>query len=77
MAKNNEYVIYISTKRRTWTYLREDKGWTQTAPTGRVREMTAEQLLSHLLPPVAGDQPSLRVKVERRTEGRKQKGGIE
>ena len=67
MAKNIDYVIYVSTKRRTWTYRKEDKGWTQTGPNGRVRQLSAEQLLSHLLPPVAGDQPSLRVRVERRT----------
>ena len=64
---NTDYVIYIATKRgRTWKYLKEGKGWTQTAPTGIVRRLSEEQLLSHLLPPLAGDQPNLSVRIERR-----------
>jgi hypothetical protein len=46
-----------------WTYRRDKDGWTQTGPTGRVHRMTAEQLLSHLLPPLAGLSPAV-VKVE-------------
>ena len=53
--KNAECTIYIGTKRgRTWIYHTDKDGWTQTGPTGRVHRMTAEQLLSHLLPPLAG-----------------------
>jgi hypothetical protein len=64
---NTDYVIRITTKHgRTWSYLKEGNGWTQTAPTGRVRGLSAEQLLSHLLPPLAGDQPGLSVRVEPR-----------
>ncbi|MGD0318520.1 MAG: hypothetical protein ABSB56_02330 [Nitrososphaerales archaeon] len=64
---NADYVIYITTKRgKTWEYLREDDAWTQTTPTGIVRRISAEQLLSHLLPPLAGDQPCLSVRVEPR-----------
>jgi hypothetical protein len=63
---NIDYVIYITTKNgKTWKYLKE-KDWTQTAPTGKVRPLTAEQLLSHLLPPLAGDQPNLSVTVKRK-----------
>jgi hypothetical protein len=63
--RNSDYVIRITTERsRAWSYLNEDEGWTQTAPTGVVRRMTAEQLLSHLLPPLAKDQPHLNVTVE-------------
>ncbi len=63
--RNSDYVIRITTKRgRAWSYLKEDNGWTQTAPPGVVRRMTAEQLLSHLLPPLANDQPHLNVTVE-------------
>jgi len=68
---NTDYVILISTKSgRTWKYAKDDKGWAQTAPTGKVRMMTAEQLLSHLLPALALEKPSLTVKVEekRKTE---------
>lgn len=66
--KNTDYVIRIATKRgRSWTYLKEADGWTQTTPTGVVRRMTAEQLLSHILPPLARDQPHLNVSVEPKT----------
>jgi len=64
---NTDYVIHIETKHgRTWSYLREDDGWTQTAPTGIVRQLSGDPLLSHLLPPLAGDQPGLSVRVERK-----------
>jgi hypothetical protein len=68
--KNTECVIYITTKRgRTWSYLKENNGWTQTGPTGIVHRLSAEQLLSHLLPPLAADNPGhLSVRVERRVE---------
>ena len=63
--KNTDYVIRIATKRgRSWTYAKEADAWTQTTPAGRIRRMTAEQLLSHLLPPLAKDQPHLHVTVQ-------------
>ena len=62
---NTDYVIHIATKRgRTTIYRKEKNGWTQTASTGIVRQCSGDQLLSHLLPPLAGDQPGLRVTVE-------------
>jgi hypothetical protein len=68
-VRNADYVIRITTKHgRTWSYLIADNGWTQTGPTGRVHRLSAEQLLSHLLPPLATDQPGLSVKVERRSD---------
>ena len=66
--RNTDYIIRITTKRgRAWSYLKDGNTWTQTAPTGVVRRMTAEQLLSHLLPPLAKDQPHLSVTVEPKT----------
>ena len=66
---NTDYVIRITTKHgRTYSYLKEDHGWTQTSPTGVVRRLSAEQLLSHLLPPLAADQPSVSVRVERKIQ---------
>ena len=69
--KNSECVIYITTKHgRTRTYLKENNGWTQTSSTGVVRRLSAEQLLSHLLPPLAADDPGhLSVRVEPRVKG--------
>lgn len=63
-VKNTDYVIRIATSRgRSWTYAKEADAWSQTTPAGVVRRMTAEQLLSHLLPPLAKDQPHLNVTV--------------
>jgi hypothetical protein len=68
---NTDYIIYITTKNgKTWKYLKENKDWTQTAPTGIVRQLSAEQLLSHLLPPLASDQPNLSVRVKRKIRKR-------
>jgi hypothetical protein len=56
--KNTECTIYITTRRgRAWRYRREKNGWTQTGPTGAVHALSAEQLLSHILPPLAVGNP--------------------
>lgn len=65
---NTDYVIYITTKHgRAWKHVKENNGWTRTGPNGRVYRMSAEQLLSHILPPLAGDQQGISVMVERRS----------
>jgi hypothetical protein len=66
--KNTGYVIHLTTKPgRTTSYVKDDDGWTQIRPTSLVStKITAERLLSDLLPPLAGDQPSFSVRVERR-----------
>jgi hypothetical protein len=66
--KNNKCVIYITTKHgRMQTFLKDDDGWLQTSSTGRVFRMSAEQVLSHLLPPLVANNPShCSVRVERR-----------
>jgi len=65
-VKNTECTIYITTKHgRTWSYRKEKNGWTQTGPNGIVRPLSAEQLLSHILPPLATGNPDhLSVRVE-------------
>ena len=75
--KNADCVIYLTTKRGyTQVYLKDGDGWTQTSPDGTVRRMTAEQLLSHLLPPLAtGNKSRLTVRVERRNRTREAEGG--
>ena len=72
--RNADCVIYITTKRGyKQAYIRDDDGWTQTGPNGTVRRMTAEQLLSHLLPPLAaGDKSHVVVRVERRNRAREE-----
>jgi hypothetical protein len=65
-VRNSECTIHITTRRgRTWTYRRDKDGWTQTGPTGKVRPLSAEQLLSHILPPLAaGKRSPVSVSVE-------------
>jgi hypothetical protein len=65
--RNDECVIYVMNSRGDimQTYQREKSGWTQTGRNGVVRPMTAEQLLSHILPPLAGVS-SATVRVERK-----------
>jgi hypothetical protein len=58
-VRNSECTIYITTRRgRAWKYRRDKGGWAQTGPTGTVRRLTAEQLLSHILPPLAAGSRS-------------------
>jgi len=64
---NIDYIIHITTKNgKTWKYFKENKGWTQTAPTGIVGQLSSEQLLSHLLPTLASDQPNLSLSAKRK-----------
>ena len=61
-VKNNECTVYLATKSGyEQRYRREKDGWTQTSPDGTVRPMTAEQFLSHLLPPLAFGSLQVRV----------------
>ena len=73
--KNTECTLYITTRRgRAWKYRRDKDGWTQTGPNGKVRPMTAEQLLSHILPPLAaGSKSRVNVNVIPDPVGRKRK----
>ena len=60
--KNTECTIYIKTKHgKTQIYRKGKGGWTQTSSKGIVRHLTAEQLLSHLLPALAFGHVSVRV----------------
>lgn len=61
-------MIYIGTKNFTGKYYKDKKGWLKISATGREFRMTAEQVLNHLLPAMAGVKPSLILKVEHRKE---------
>jgi hypothetical protein len=52
--KNSECIIYLCTKNTKQIIKKDKRGWTQKSSKGITRRMTAEQLLSHLLPPLAG-----------------------
>jgi hypothetical protein len=53
--KNSECTIYIMSK-HGWIqkYRKGDDGWIQTSLNGAVHSLNAEQLLSHILPLLAG-----------------------
>ena len=53
--KNSECTIYILFKDRWLQKFRKEKEvWSLTSSNGVVRSCSAEQLLSHMLPPLAG-----------------------
>jgi hypothetical protein len=63
---NDSYVVLIGTKNFTERYYRDKAGWLKVSARGRTFRMTAEQVLNHVLPAVAGIKPNLTIKVEHR-----------
>jgi hypothetical protein len=64
--KNSECTIYIMFK-DSWVqkFRRENEGWILTSSNGARRPCSAEQMVSHLLPPLAGTKgPNVTVRVE-------------
>jgi hypothetical protein len=61
---NDSYAILMGTKKFTERYYRDQAGWLKVSARGRTFRMTAEQVLNHLLPAVAGLKPNLMLKVE-------------
>ncbi len=65
---NESYLIRIGTKNFTESYFRDKDGWLKISARGRPFRMTAEQILNHLLPALAGVKPNLNVRVEHRDQ---------
>ena len=61
---NDSYTIYMGTKHFTEKYYRDKNGWLKISARGNTFRMTAEQVLNHLLPAMAGVKPNLVLKVE-------------
>ena len=61
---NDSYLISIGTRNFTERYYRDKTGWLKVSARGRTFRMTAEQVLNHVLPAVAGVKPNVRIKVE-------------
>ena len=61
---NDSYVILMGTKNFTERYYRDRNGWVKMSARGQKFRMTAEQVLNHLLPAIAGIRPNLILKVE-------------
>lgn len=69
--KNDNYVIFIGTKNFTEKYYRDKDEWLKISARGGKFRMTAEQVLNHLLPAVAGVKPNVILKVEHHEENKK------
>lgn len=65
--RNESYVISISTKSFTERYYKDGSGWVKESARGRTFRATAEQVLNHLLPALAGVKPGLSIRVEHRS----------
>ena len=70
--KNDECTIYIITKNGAKQSFRKEKdGWIQTSSKGIVHCCTAEQVLSHILPPLAFGNVTLKVEPDHKYEKQK------
>ncbi len=70
---NDSYVILIGTKNFTERYCRDKEGWLKVSSRGRTFRMTAEQVLNHVLPAMAGIKSNLTIRVEHRGPEMKQR----
>lgn len=61
---NDSYTIFIGTKNFTERYFKDKTGWLKISAKGREFQMTAEQVLNHLLPAIAGVKPNVILRVE-------------
>lgn len=60
---NESYVISIGTETSTEFYYRDKSGWLKVSTRGRKFRATAEQVLNHVLPALAGIKPNVTIKV--------------
>ncbi len=61
---NESYVILIGTKNFTERYYRDKTGWVKESARGNTFRATAEQVLNHVLPAIAGLKPNVTITVE-------------
>jgi len=61
---NESYVILIVTKNSTERYYRDGTSWVKVSARGRRLRATAEQVLNHVLPALAGIKPNVTITVE-------------
>lgn len=75
--KNDSYIICIGTKNFTEKYYRDKDGWLKISAKGRKFRMTAEQVLNHLLPAIAGVKSKIILKVEHKDQTIQSKTALE
>ncbi len=68
---NESYLIRICGRSTMERYYRDARGWVKISSRGREFRLTAEQVLNHLLPAVAGIKPHVTVRVEHRNRRRR------
>ena len=61
---NESYLIKISGKTATEYYFKENGAWCKVSYGGRAYKATAEQVLNHVLPAMAGVKPNITISVE-------------
>lgn len=61
---NKNYTIFMGTKNFTEKYFKDKNDWLKISAKGREFRMSAEQVLNHLLPALAGVKKNLILKVE-------------
>ncbi len=66
---NDSYRISLRSKNATEMYYRDETGWLKKSARGREFRMTAEQVLNHLLPVLAGVKRDLTVEVVHQDQG--------
>jgi hypothetical protein len=66
--KNDSYIIYLGSKNFTEKYYKDQDGRLKISAKGKEFRMSAEQVLNHLLPAVAGVKKGLILKVEHHDE---------
>jgi hypothetical protein len=66
---NDSFVIVLSAKGWSERYYRDGGAWVKESARGRKFHATAEQVLNHVLPALAGLKPGLTVRVEHHEPG--------
>jgi hypothetical protein len=61
---NESYVVKIKGESCTEFYYKDKGGWYKVSSRGRRFEATAEQILNHILPAMAGIKPNVMIEVE-------------
>lgn len=61
---NDCYLILLQFKNSTERYYRDKAGWVKESTRGRKFRASAEQVLNHLLPALAGLKPNVTVQVQ-------------
>jgi len=66
---NESYVVLLSWKNSVERYYKDKDGWLKVSSRGRKFRMTAEQVLNHILPVLAGLKQKVTITVEHHESG--------